>query len=330
MGACCQHHQDPTPAAATSRRALLLGAGGAALLGLVGCATNPETGRSQLLLVGDAQLSQMALSAWADMKAKTPISKDPAAGARVIRVGTRIQQAAGRGGEAWEFVVFDTKDLNAFVLPGGRVGVYKGLLDFVENDDQLAAILGHETGHVTAHHSAERASQQMAAQLAGSVLGRGTVGGIYGPPEPPILRFRNGFEQGVAYINPEVSVVGIHIDDYYAPDRGAAAAEQLIGEDVDVIFGAAGETGSGGIKRAAELGTLVIGVDQDEYFTTFGSGETPGAENIVSSALKRVDNAVFQALEQLVGGTDFSGFPGIRVFSALNDGVGFARSRFAS
>lgn len=176
MGACCQHHQDSAPAAAISRRALLRGAGGAALLGLMGCATNPETGRSQLLLVGDAELSQLALTAWTDMKAKTPISRDPAAGARVVRVGTKIQQAAGRGGEAWEFVVFDTKDLNAFVLPGGRVGVYKGLLDFVENDDQLAAILGHETGHVTAHHSAERASQQQVAGI-GMSLGQAALSG---------------------------------------------------------------------------------------------------------------------------------------------------------
>jgi predicted Zn-dependent protease len=184
MGACCQHHDQPAAVGATTRRALLRGAGGAALLGLAGCATNPETGRSQLLLVGDSELSQMALSAWTEMKAKTPISRDPAAGTRVVRVGTKIQNAAGRGGEAWEFVVFDTKDLNAFVLPGGRVGVYKGLLDFVENDDQLAAVLGHETGHVTAHHAAERASQQMAAQLAGSVAGSvlkgSTAAGIFG------------------------------------------------------------------------------------------------------------------------------------------------------
>src|SRR5690606_8092624 len=104
----------------------------------------------------------------------------------------------------------------------------------------------------------------------------------YGIAEPPVMRFRNGYEQGVAYINPEVSVIGVYIDDYVAPDRGAAAAEQFIGEGADVIFGAGGETGSGGIKRAADLGALVIGVDQDEYNTTFGGGETPGAENLIS------------------------------------------------
>jgi predicted Zn-dependent protease len=171
---CGSRHE---PRSFASRRDLMRSAAGmAALTMLPDCATNPETGRSQLLLVGDAQLSQLALSAWSDLKAKTPVSKNPADAARVIRVGTRIQSAAGRGGEAWEFAVFDTKDLNAFVMPGGHVGVYKGLLDFVENDDQLAAVLGHETGHVTAHHAAERASQQEVASL-GMSLGEAALSG---------------------------------------------------------------------------------------------------------------------------------------------------------
>jgi basic membrane protein A and related proteins len=160
--------------------------------------------------------------------------------------------------------------------------------------------------------------------LAALTTESGTVAGVYGIDIPPVVKFRNGFEQGVRYINPEVETLGVYIDDFVAPDRGAAAAEQFIGEGADVIFGAGGPTGSGGITYAAQAGVKVIGVDQDEYFTTFGSGETPGAENIISSAQKRVDNAVYQAIELLVGGSDFSGFPGIKVFSALNDGVGFA------
>lgn len=160
--------------------------------------------------------------------------------------------------------------------------------------------------------------------LAALVTESNTVAGVYGIDIPPVIKFRNGFEQGVRYINPDIETLGVYIDDFVAPDRGAAAAEQFIGEGADVIFGAGGPTGSGGITFAAQAGVKVIGVDQDEYFTTFGSGETPGAENIISSAQKRVDNAVYQAIEQLVGGTDYSGLPGIKVFSALNDGVGFA------
>jgi basic membrane lipoprotein Med (substrate-binding protein (PBP1-ABC) superfamily) len=160
--------------------------------------------------------------------------------------------------------------------------------------------------------------------LAALVTESNTVAGVYGIDIPPVVKFRNGFEQGVRYINPEVGTLGVYIDDFNAADRGAAAAEQFLGEGADVIFGAGGPTGSGGITFAAQAGAQVIGVDQDEYFTTFGGGETPGAENLISSAQKRVDNAVYQSIEQLVGGSDYSGYPGIRVFSALNDGVGFA------
>ena len=112
----------------------------------------------------------------------------------------------------------------------------------------------------------------------------GIVAGVYGQTVPPVVKFRRGFEQGVAYINEQdgtdVQTVGVYIDSFVAPDRGASAAEQFIGEGADVIFGAGGPTGSGGTTYAAANDVLVIGVDQDEYFSTFGEGETPGAENL--------------------------------------------------
>jgi basic membrane lipoprotein Med (substrate-binding protein (PBP1-ABC) superfamily) len=159
--------------------------------------------------------------------------------------------------------------------------------------------------------------------LAALMTKTGTVGGVYGIAEPPVMRFRNGFEQGVRYIDPAVNVLGVYIDDYVAPDRGAAAAEQFIGEGADVIFGAGGETGSGGIRHAAQLGALVIGVDQDEYDTTFGGGETPGADHLISSALKRVDNGVYQMIEAAVHG---EAFPVDSTFTltTANDGIDFA------
>lgn len=170
----CEHHSSN----GLTRRGLVTGLGVAGLGAVAGCATNPETGRSQLLLVSDAQLTQMSVAAWAETKSKTPISKNPQLGARLVSVGTKIQNAAGRGGEAWEFVVFDTADKNAFVLPGGRVGCYRGLMEFCDNDSQLAAVLGHETGHVTAHHAAERASQSTLASGILGAAGGGDIGAV--------------------------------------------------------------------------------------------------------------------------------------------------------
>lgn len=151
-----------------------------------------------------------------------------------------------------------------------------------------------------------------------------TIGGVYGIDIPPVVKFRNGYEQGAMYINPDITVLGVYIDSFVAPDRGATAAEQFIGEGADVIFGAGGPTGSGAIRFAASEGVMVIGVDQDEYFTTFGGGETEGAEFLITSALKRVDNGVYQMLEALVNGGE--GWPetSIYILEVANEGIGFA------
>jgi len=167
----------------------------------------------------------------------------------------------------------------------------------------------------------------IAGALAALMSETGKIAGIYGIPVPAVVKFRNGFEQGAKYINPDINVQGVYIDSFVDSARGAETAIQLIEADpenpVDVIFGAGGQTGSGGIKAAAEAGVYVIGVDQDEYFTTFGNGTTPGSEFLISSATKRVDRGIYVPIEQLVNG-DASAFGGIEILSAANDGVAFA------
>ncbi|NDJ62390.1 MAG: BMP family ABC transporter substrate-binding protein [Chloroflexi bacterium] len=170
----------------------------------------------------------------------------------------------------------------------------------------------------------------LAGAMAALMTESGTVAGVYGVNVPAVIKFRNGYEQGARFINEDIITLGVYIDSFTAPDRGATAAEQFIGEGADVIFGAGGQTGSGAITRAAQEGVMVIGVDQDEYFTTFGNGETPGAENLITSATKRVDQAVYLSLEALVmGDAEAFGGGGNRVFSAENEGVGLAPSHDA-
>ena len=166
----------------------------------------------------------------------------------------------------------------------------------------------------------------LAGAMAALMTETDTVAGVYGLDVPPVVRFRNGFEQGAKYINPDIEALGVYIPDFQAPDLGSAAAEQFIGEGADVIFGAGGPTGSGGILQAAQQDVMVIGVDQDEYFTTFGEGETPGAEYLITSAMKRVDNGVFDMIEAAIEGE----FPGpIYVLSVANEGIGFAEAHDA-
>jgi basic membrane protein A and related proteins len=144
--------------------------------------------------------------------------------------------------------------------------------------------------------------------MAALMTESGTVGGVFGREIPPVAKFRNGYESGIRATNPDIEVLGLYIDSFNAPERGQSAAEQFLGEGADVLFGGGGQTGNGAILYGAQQGALVIGVDQDQYYTVFGGGDTPGAENIMTSAVKRVDESVYLMLEALVNGGE--GFPG--------------------
>jgi predicted Zn-dependent protease len=144
----------------------------ALMLGLAGCYTVPETGRQALILPIFDDV-QMGTQAFADIRAKEKASNDPNANARVRRVGQRIAQAVGdrMPNAQWEFVVFDAPEtVNAFALPGGKVGVYTGLLKLAATDDELAFVMGHEIAHVTSRHSAQRATAMVGAAAGGVLL----------------------------------------------------------------------------------------------------------------------------------------------------------------
>jgi predicted Zn-dependent protease len=149
---------------------------GTMVLGVAGTA-GACSSVGEFLAPSDADLVPLAAEAWEQTKRETPISRDPKANARLQAVGQKISRVAPVQNAAWEFVVFDSKELNAFVLPGGKVGFYKGLMDFVDNDDQVAAVMGHEAGHVVARHAALRAGQQSATQI-GVALGGAALGGV--------------------------------------------------------------------------------------------------------------------------------------------------------
>lgn len=143
-----------------------------ALCGLAwasGCVTAPETGRKQLVLIGSDQELQLGLQAFSQMKQEVPVSKDPKVNALVEKVGRRIAAVATLPGAQWEFVVFESQDANAFCLPGGKVGVYTGILPITRDEAGLATVIGHEVAHAAAHHGAERMSRAMITQGIGEV-----------------------------------------------------------------------------------------------------------------------------------------------------------------
>jgi len=165
--------------------------------------------------------------------------------------------------------------------------------------------------------------------MAGLMTQTEVVGGVYGPPIPPILRFRSGYEQGVAYAEglrgADLLAIGTHLDTFDSPDDGAAAIDTFFFANADVVFGAGGLTGSGAIREAATRGLFVIGVDQDEYFTTFDGGTVAGSEQLITSALKRVNVGVYDMVSVLLE-ENFDEFPGggNYVLSVENGGISFA------
>ncbi len=175
MTGSCAHRPG---AGQVSRRNLLMVLASGAVL--VACSENLATGRSQFAVVPDEALVQMADQAWSDVKGQSARSPDAAQQARLERVGRKIVAASGRGDLDWEFVVFDGPQINAFVLPNGKVGAYAGLMNFVQDDDELAGVLGHEVGHILARHSAERVSQELAVQVGVGVVTAVLSNGEYG------------------------------------------------------------------------------------------------------------------------------------------------------
>ncbi len=152
------------------RRSLLLGAGLAA--GLLSCARNPVTGKSELALVSESQEIQMGQEASKDVAQTIGLYKDPKLEAYVAGIGKRMAAASERPNLPWEFHVVDDASVNAFALPGGFIYVTRGLLASINDEAELATVVGHEIGHVTNRHSVQQISKQQLAQLG---LGVGSI-----------------------------------------------------------------------------------------------------------------------------------------------------------
>jgi predicted Zn-dependent protease len=173
-----------------NRRQIVKGLAAGYIVAVGGCVQNQALGRQQLLLVSEAQMTQLSASAWTQIRKEQKVSTNRTLNRRLQTVGPKIVNAAGLQNQPWEYTVFKGDEANAFVLPGGKVGFYEGIFKRMENDDQLATVMGHETGHVAARHSAERYSQQMAAGVgmqaaqvalqSGDVSGAGAIAAVLG------------------------------------------------------------------------------------------------------------------------------------------------------
>ena len=149
----------------------------AAILALlfIGCSKAPITGRNQFIMVSPSQELALGFESAKQVLQTQKVSTDPVKTAQVKRIGERIAkttEALHNVNYQWEFFVIDNdEEANAFCLPGGKVFVYTGLFKYAANDDELAAVMGHEIAHALARHGAERMSAGQAQQVGGQILG---------------------------------------------------------------------------------------------------------------------------------------------------------------
>jgi predicted Zn-dependent protease len=147
-----------------SKRFLILLLSG--LVFLAGCTTAPMTGRRQIMLVSEQEENALGLKAFQEVLKKEKPSTDAKLNAMVSRIGSRISAVANKPDYNWEFkVIQDDKTANAFCLPGGKVAVYTGILQYTKTEAGLAFVIAHEVAHAIARHGGERMSQQLLVQL---------------------------------------------------------------------------------------------------------------------------------------------------------------------
>jgi predicted Zn-dependent protease len=145
------------------------------------CSLVPLTGRRQLSLVSDADMLSMSFGQYDQFLKENRMSSSTAQTNEVKHVGRNIQNAVttyfsrnnisqSLNGFAWEFNLIESKEVNAWCMPGGKVVVYSGILPFTQNETGLAVVMGHEIAHAVAKHSNERMSQALVSQLGGQML----------------------------------------------------------------------------------------------------------------------------------------------------------------
>jgi len=113
-------------------------------------------------LVADETVEAMGLQAWADIQKSTQVTTNANLQTTLNDISARLLIAANEAPVDWEVLVFRGPEVNAFALPGRKIGVYEGMFEVIANQDQLAAIVGHEIGHLQAEHSHERMDAQAA------------------------------------------------------------------------------------------------------------------------------------------------------------------------
>jgi predicted Zn-dependent protease len=142
------------------------------LLALVAaCATNPVTGEREFTLMSESQEIAMGRESDGQVRAEMGVYNDPELAKYVSDIGLRLAKLSERPNLPWQFTVVDQPAINAFALPGGFIYITRGILPFLDDEAELAGVVGHEIGHVTARHSARQYTRTIGGVAALGALG---------------------------------------------------------------------------------------------------------------------------------------------------------------
>jgi basic membrane protein A len=147
----------------------------------------------------------------------------------------------------------------------------------------------------------------LAGTLAALMSQSNTIGAVCGMEVPVVTAFSEGYSNGAHCANPAVTTIITYTGTFVDPELGAQSAQDQIAQGADVVFGLGGSTGNGAILTATQSGVWAIGVDFDQYYTLFMSGTVPGSNYLLTSAMKRLDNAVYLTVSDVVSETFTSG-----------------------
>ena len=134
------------------------------------CATNPVTGKKQVSLLSEAEEQAIGQQQDAEIRREMGVYDDAALQRYVSEIGQEIARKSHRPNLPWTFTIVDNPAINAFALPGGYVYLTRGVLAYLDDESELAGVLGHEIGHVTARHAAQAYTRQVQANLGLSIL----------------------------------------------------------------------------------------------------------------------------------------------------------------
>ena len=129
------------------------------------CATNPVTGKKQMSLLSEAEELAIGQQQDVEIRREMGVYDDPELQRYVSDIGQELARNSHRPNLPWTFTIVDSPAINAFALPGGYVYVTRGILAYLDDESELAGVLGHEIGHVTARHAAQAYTRQAQANL---------------------------------------------------------------------------------------------------------------------------------------------------------------------